>query len=201
MIMKLPPSEQMYDALVRRDRSFDGLFFTGVRTTGIFCRPICPAKKPARENVEFFASTGDALFAGYRPCKRCQPLEASGTAPDWLKPLLLELQETTGERWTDTELRARGLDPTRVRRWFKQHHGMTFHAYQRARRVGRALATLRDGGEITTAAFENGYESLSAFYDAFRRLLDETPSQARNATPMYFTRIETPLGPMLAAAT
>jgi AraC family transcriptional regulator of adaptative response/methylated-DNA-[protein]-cysteine methyltransferase len=84
----LPNSEQMYDALVRRDPAFDGIFFTGVRTTGIFCRPICPAKKPARENVEFFADARSALFAGYRPCKRCEPLATTGEVPAWLEPLI-----------------------------------------------------------------------------------------------------------------
>jgi AraC family transcriptional regulator of adaptative response/methylated-DNA-[protein]-cysteine methyltransferase len=202
MIMKsLPASDEMYDAVVRRDPSYDGIFFTAVRTTGIFCRPVCPARKPARANVEFYASTREALFAGYRPCLRCQPMETQGAAPGWLKPLLHELEQTSGKRWTDEDLRQRGLDPTRVRRWFKQFHGMTFHAYHRAQRVGRALSTLRDGESVTTAAFENGYESLSAFYDAFRRLLDTTPARGRDAEPLHFTRITTPLGPMLAAAT
>ncbi len=196
----LPPADDMYDALVERDPSFDGIFFTGVRTTGIFCRPVCRAKKPARENVEFFPSARAALFAGYRPCKRCHPMEATGSAPAWLRPLLTELTQQEGRRWTDQDLRDRGLDPARVRRWFKQHHDMTFHAYHRAQRVGRALSTLQDGGMITHAAFENGYESLSAFYDAFRDLLDATPGEARHAAPLHFTRITTPLGPMLAAA-
>jgi AraC family transcriptional regulator of adaptative response/methylated-DNA-[protein]-cysteine methyltransferase len=197
----LPTPDQMYDALVHRDASFDGIFFTGVRTTGIFCRPICTAKKPARQNVEFYASAREALFAGYRPCKRCHPLESTGSAPAWLRPLVTELEKRNGRRWTDQDLRALGLDPTRVRRWFKQHHNMTFHAYHRAQRIGRALSTLQDGAMITDAAFENGYESLSAFYDAFRQLLAATPAQARDAEPLHFTRITTPLGPMLAAAT
>lgn len=196
----LPNPDLMYDALVRRDPAFDGIFFTAVRTTGIFCRPVCPARTPARQNVEFFSSTGDAVFAGYRPCKRCHPLEAAGLVPAWLKPLLAELEEKAGRRWTDEDLRSRGLEPTRVRRWFKQNHGLTFHAYHRAQRVGRALATLREGDSVTNAAFENGYESLSAFYDAFRNLLATTPARGRTTMPLHFTRIATPLGPMLAAA-
>jgi AraC family transcriptional regulator of adaptative response/methylated-DNA-[protein]-cysteine methyltransferase len=197
----LPNSEQMYDALVRRDPAFDGIFFTGVRTTGIFCRPICPAKKPARENVEFFADARSALFAGYRPCKRCEPLATTGEVPAWLEPLISDIEAQSNRRWTDEELRSAGLDPTRVRRWFKQHLGMTFHAYRRAQRVGRALATLREGESVTGAAYDVGYESLSAFYDAFRQLLDTTPARAHEAAPLHFTRINTPLGPMLAAAT
>jgi AraC family transcriptional regulator of adaptative response/methylated-DNA-[protein]-cysteine methyltransferase len=196
----LPDPDLMYDALARRDPAFDGIFFTAVRTTGIFCRPVCPARTPARQNVEFFASTGDAVFAGYRPCKRCRPLEAAGLVPAWLKPLLSQLEEKAGRRWTDEDLRRLGLEPARVRRWFKQNHGLTFHAYHRAQRVGRALATLREGESVTNAAFDNGYESLSAFYDAFRNLLATTPARGRTAVPLHFTRVTTPLGPMLAAA-
>ena len=65
----LPDPGVMYDAVLRADAAFDGIFFTAVRTTGIFCRPICPARKPARANVDFYASAREALFAGYRPCK------------------------------------------------------------------------------------------------------------------------------------
>ena len=197
----LPSDGVMYDALVRRDASFDGIFFAGVRTTGIFCRSVCPARKPARENVEFYASAREALFAGYRPCKRCRPLESTGSAPAWLRPLLHELEERNGRRWTDRDLRELGLDPTRVRRWFKQHHDMTFHAYHRAQRVGRALRTLRNGGSVTDAAYTQGYESLSGFYEAFQDLLGASPGRARAAEPIHFTRILTPLAPMLAAAT
>src|SRR5438876_1845136 len=71
----LPPSETMYRALVNRDPSFEGIFYAGVRTTGIFCRPTCSAKKPARENVDFFATPSEALHGGYRPCLRCRELE------------------------------------------------------------------------------------------------------------------------------
>src|SRR5262245_17311969 len=130
----LPTADAMYDAVLHRDASFDGIFFTAVRTTGIFCRPTCPARKPARQNVEFFASTREALFAGYRPCKRCRPMESAGSTPDWLRPLLSELDVRNGKRWTDQDLRDLGMDPARVRRWFKQHHAMTFHAYHRAQR-------------------------------------------------------------------
>jgi AraC family transcriptional regulator of adaptative response/methylated-DNA-[protein]-cysteine methyltransferase len=197
----LPDPDLMYDAVLREDSAFDGIFFTAVRTTGIFCRPTCSARKPARQNVEFYPSAREALFAGYRPCKRCRPLEAVGSAPAWLRPLLSQLEEQDGRRWTDQDLRELGLDPARVRRWFKRHHEMTFHAYHRAQRIGRAVRTLKSGASVPAAAYEQGYESLSAFYDAFRGLLGETPARARRAEPLHFTRIATPLAPMLAAAT
>jgi AraC family transcriptional regulator of adaptative response/methylated-DNA-[protein]-cysteine methyltransferase len=200
MIKPLMTADAMYDAITRRDATYDGIFFTAVRTTGIFCRPGCPARSPARHNVEFYRTARDAMFAGYRACKRCRPLEVAGTTPGWLQPLLREIEQEEGRRWRDAELRARGLEPARVRRWFKHHHGMTFHAYLRARRVGRALATLREGESVAHAAYDNGFESLSAFYDAFRSLLETTPARAANVQRLHFTRILTPLGPMLAAA-
>src|SRR5204862_3696649 len=72
----LPPPETMYRALLKRDASFEGIFLVGVRTTGIFCRPTCTAKKPARENVNFFSTAGEALHEGYRPCLRCLTMDA-----------------------------------------------------------------------------------------------------------------------------
>lgn len=200
-MIALPSPDVLYQALLRRDTAFDGLFITGVRTTGIFCRPTCPAKKPARENVEFFASAREALYAGYRACKRCRPLENGGATPAWLRPLLAELDARAGERWTDADLRDRGLEPSSVRRWFKEHHGMTFHAYHRAQRVGRAMASLREGESVARAAFDNGYESLSAFYDAFRRITGTTPASGKSDVVLHFTRFESPLGALLAAAT
>ena len=83
----LPPPETMYRALVNRDASFEGIFFIGVRTTGIFCRPTCPAKKPARENVDFFASSSEALESGYRPCLRCHPMEPGKRPPELIERL------------------------------------------------------------------------------------------------------------------
>ena len=84
----LPQSGEMYEALLRRDRSYDGIFFVGVRTTGIFCRPTCPARKPLAKNVEYFPEAREALLAGYRPCKRCRPLDNGHVAPPWVKSLL-----------------------------------------------------------------------------------------------------------------
>lgn len=198
---RLPPEAEMWRAFEDRDPEYDGVFFTAVRTTGIFCRTTCPARKPLRKNVEFHATAADALFAGYRPCKRCRPLEPRGRTPEWLRGLLAALDEAPGRRLRDRDLRDHGLDPARVRRWFKRHHGMTFHAYQRARRLGRALGQLSLGDDIVTTAYRNGYESLSGFSDALQRLAGESPDRARHATTVHVTRVPTPLGPMLAGAT
>ncbi|HYO47649.1 MAG TPA: methylated-DNA--[protein]-cysteine S-methyltransferase [Gemmatimonadota bacterium] len=195
----LPPIEEMWDAFERRDPSYDGIFVTAVATTGIFCRPTCPARKPARENVEFFAVAREALTAGYRPCKRCRPME-NGEAPEWIAGLLDAVEADPSRRWKDEDLRKLGLEPERVRRWFQRHHGMTFHAYHRARRLGRAIGRLKDGAGPASAAFENGYESLSGFHEAFRRQTGTTPGRAGEEEPIFLRRLTTPLGPMIAGA-
>jgi AraC family transcriptional regulator of adaptative response/methylated-DNA-[protein]-cysteine methyltransferase len=178
----LPPRKEMYRALLKRDASYEGVFYLGVRTTGIFCRPTCPARKPKPENVDFFGSTREALTAGYRPCRRCTPMKPEGQVPEWLEGLLSQIEEDPARRWKDTDLRAAGLDPARVRRWFKRHHGMTFHAYQRSRRLGLAIGQIRSGDDIMGTAYDHGYESLSGFHDAFAHLFGETPGESRKAS-------------------
>lgn len=116
----------MVRAYLDSDAAYDGIFVTAVRTTGIFCRPSCPARKPQPHNVEFFPRVADALAAGFRPCKRCRPLEPTGATPEWLEPLFQELDRDPTRVWRANDLRALGLQPARVARWFKQHHGVTF---------------------------------------------------------------------------
>lgn len=198
--MPLPPPEEMYQALVDRDRSYEGTFIAGVRTTGIFCRSSCPAKKPKISNVEFFASARDALLAGYRPCLRCRPLEVADAAPSWLVTVLEAVEADPTRRFKDEDLRALGVDPARVRRWFLRQHGLTFQAYSRSRRLGEALSQIRQGEDLTLAGLEHGFESLSGFREAFQRLFGTTPGRAKYAQEVLVNRIQTPLGSMLAAA-
>ncbi len=195
----LPPDE-MLAAFLRGDSQYDGLFFTAVRTTGIFCRTTCPARKPLPKNIEFFPSTSQALFAGYRPCLRCRPLEPRGQAPAWLRPLLSRIEKDPEERVRDRDLEAMGLDASRVRRWFRRNHAMTFHAYQRARRLGSALKEISRGRDVTSTAFDHGFDSLSGFNTAFARFAGSPPTDTKERPLIQITRILSPLGPMIAAA-
>lgn len=197
----LPARAEMLRAFEQRDETYDGIFVTGVKTTGIFCRPTCVARKPRPENLEFFASAKAALFAGYRPCRRCRPIRPSGAAPSWLEPILAEVEKDPTARIRDADLRRRGLTPETVRRWFQREHGMTFQAYQRARRMGRALDALRRGENVTGTAFETGFESLSGFNAAFSRFAGKAPSRSRDAEPVSVRRVLSPLGPLVVAAT
>jgi AraC family transcriptional regulator, regulatory protein of adaptative response / methylated-DNA-[protein]-cysteine methyltransferase len=196
----LPPTETMYRALVNRDPSFEGIFFIGVRTTGIFCRPTCPAKKPAVENVDFFATPSEALDDGYRPCLRCNPLELNARPPKLIERLREEVERAPDGRLTDKELVALSIDPSTARRQFKRHYGMTFQAYHRARRMGLALRHVRDGGRVDQARNGSGFASESGFRDAFARIFGEPPTSAKTKQGLFAERIDTPLGPMLAIA-
>ncbi|MCH9687042.1 MAG: methylated-DNA--[protein]-cysteine S-methyltransferase [Deltaproteobacteria bacterium] len=191
----------MYGALTRRDAQYEGIFVVGVKTTGIFCRPSCSARKPKPGNVEYFAGTRDALLAGYRPCKRCRPLEPVDATPQWLRPLVVAVEAEPERRWRDEQLRQMGIEPARARRWFQRHHGMTFHAYCRARRLGSALGRLHQGDDVLRAGQEAGYASDSGFREAFGKHFGASPGRARSSTRILVTRLSTPLGPMIAGAT
>jgi AraC family transcriptional regulator of adaptative response/methylated-DNA-[protein]-cysteine methyltransferase len=197
----LPDDETMYRALTAKDPEYDGVFFTGVRTTGIFCRSVCTAKKPLRQNVVFFPSTREALLAGYRPCRVCHPMATPGLFPAEMKALLDELQRHPTVRLGDADLRARGVDPVALRRWFKRHHGMTFQGYLRALRVGAAFGQIAHGESAVEAGLASGWESASAFTETFKKLTGSAPGEARGKILVKVTRVGSPLGPMLAGAT
>jgi AraC family transcriptional regulator, regulatory protein of adaptative response / methylated-DNA-[protein]-cysteine methyltransferase len=203
---ELPDTEAMYAAFLSRDASFDGIFFAAVTTTGIFCRPSCPARKPLPGNVQFFATAGEAVSAGYRPCARCKPL-ASDADPEWLASLVERVVSEPGRRIAEEELRAEGLDPATVRRRFKARYGMSFQAFQRERRLAAAFETIREGGSIDDAVFDHGYESHSGFREAFARLFGGPPGRAARGGSksgaedfIRLARIESPLGPLVAGA-
>jgi AraC family transcriptional regulator of adaptative response/methylated-DNA-[protein]-cysteine methyltransferase len=185
----------------RRDHSYDGVFYLGVRTTGIFCRPSCPARKPLPRNVEYFGSVKAAMFAGFRPCKRCRPLEVPGTHPAWAAKLIARLETEPEQRIRDRDLRAAGIPPERARRYFQQRYGMTFHAFARGYRLRRAFEQLRRGADLDEVAMSHGFDSHSGFRDAFGRLLGSAPGQSRSADCVTVSWLESPLGPLVAGVT
>jgi len=194
----LPDQKIMYNALLHKDSSFEGIFFVGVKTTGVFCRPTCTARKPKKENVEFFPSTKEALRYGYRPCKVCHPLQRNGETPAWLKGLLKEIEQNQVVKFKDADLRERNIDPARVRRWFKKYHGMTFQTYLRLLRINTAFGKIKHGEKVIESAYDLGYESLSGFAESFKKTTGFSPSKSKEKRIVTVTRILTPLGPMLA---
>ncbi len=191
----------MYKALLNKDSSFEGCFYVAVKTTGIFCRPTCTARKPKRENVEFYSSSRDAMAHGYRPCKVCSPMERPGETPAYIKIIIDEINHDPSVKIKDYNLRSRGCEPNKIRRWFKKNHGMTFQSYQRMMRLNKAFDKIQTGEKVINAAFDSGFDSLSGFNDSFKSIIGNTPSRSKTKQRIDITRIETPLGPMYACAT
>jgi len=192
--------EEKYAAIGTQDTRFEGLFITAVKTTGIFCRPSCRARKPRPENVVFYQTTQEALQHGYRPCKVCKPMTALDETPDDIAQLLKALAGDPQLRINDQGLRERGLEPATVRRWFQKHHNMTFHAFQRMQRVNVAFNRLANGESVTNTAYDTGYQSLSGFKDSYQKVFGAKPLTKDINTVINLCRFTTPLGPMYAAA-
>ena len=190
----------MYQASYEKNSDFEGVFWMAVKTTGIFCRPTCTARKPKPENVEFFDNTKDAIQKGYRPCKVCKPLVNPDETPLDIRKLLIELSENPGLKLKDVDLVERGLQPITVKRWFLKHHGMTFHTFQRMFKINSAFKKLQQGENVLDVALDNGYESLSGFNDSFKNVFGVSPKNSKMEKIVDLKRIETPLGTMIACA-
>lgn len=188
-----------YQALLARSGEFTGVFFVGVKTTGVFCISVCRARKPKRENVEFYRDFKSALNAGFRPCKICRPTENACAAPGFIEQALQLVRNTPKERISDAELRQHNISPERVRRWFLQNHGVTFQAFQRMQRINVALQELKAGRSTTDVAFDSGYDSLSGFGYTCKKLTGSAPSMRSQVILIH--RFTTPLGPMFVCAT
>ncbi len=195
--MKLS-NDIMYQASCDKNPDFEGVFWMAVKTTGIFCRPTCTARKPKIENVEFFDNTKDPILKGYRPCKVCKPLENPDQTPTEIQKLLDELSNDPSLKFKDYDLVKRGLEPANVRRWFLKHHGMTFHAFQRMFKINSAFKKLQQGENIIETAMDSGYESLSGFNESFKNVFGMSPTQSKMEKVIDLKRIETPIGTMIA---
>jgi len=200
-ISDLSPSRaEMYKALITKDASYEGIFFAATKTTGIFCRPTCRARKPKMDNVDFFTTAKDAILYGYRPCKICNPMEKPNETPEYIRNIMRNIQDNPSKKLKDQDLRMRGIEPNKIRRWFLKNHGMTFHAYQRMYRINTAFKKITNGESITSAAYDTGYESLSGFGNSFKSIFGVSPNNSRMKRVIDMARIESPLGPMFACA-
>ncbi len=197
----LPSVKEMERAYKQSDGSYDGIFYLAVKSTGVFCRPSCSARKPLTKNVEYYSSAREAVFAGYRPCKRCLPLEAHGTPPEWVSKLLGLIEENPTARYNDSFLRSLKIDPARARRYFLKNYNMTFQAYCRGRRLGISFEQIRNGKDLDDVALGHGYESHSGFRDAFVKTFGKPPGKSKASDCIVSAWIESPMGPLVAAAT
>ena len=193
--------KQKYAAIGNKSTVYEGVFITGVKTTGIFCRPSCRARKPNIENVEFYDTVQQAIQNGYRACKMCKPLEKMDETPDYIKLIIKDLQTNPYLRIKDEDLKKKGQEPSHIRRWFKKHHNMTFQSYQRMLRINSAYTSIKKGESITDSAFDSGYESLSGFNDSYKSIFGDSASKSQDKSIINIVRLSSPLGPMFACAT
>ncbi len=192
--------KKYYQALLKKDANYEGIFFVGVKTTGVFCRPTCPARKPRFENCEFFENAEQALLASFRPCKRCQPLCYPKQISKLVQTLVEEVEKNPEKRWRDKDFQELSIDAVTARRQFKKRFGMTFVAYARARRMGIAMKQIREGETVINAQLSTGYESGSGFRDAFSRIMGAAPIKQGKTNLLQASWLDTPLGPMIAIA-
>lgn len=195
--------DEAWEAVLRRDRAYDGRFVTGVLSTGIYCRPSCAARHPARANVRFFADGAAARAAGLRPCKRCLPDDVARDERAVLAAI--EAIRQTEEPLALADLAARiGYSPTHFQRVFTRATGLSPAAYSRALRAERAREALAANGRVTDAIYDAGFESASRFYDSMQGRLGMAPSawvRGGAGVTIRWAVVESSLGPMLVAAT
>jgi AraC family transcriptional regulator of adaptative response/methylated-DNA-[protein]-cysteine methyltransferase len=203
MLMRTIDIEAAWTAFERRDRTWDGRVIGAVKTTGIYCKPSCPARRPKRENVEFFLDGEAARSAGYRPCLRCKPdevgrdREAVASAVRIIEsadepPLLADLADAVG------------YAEHHFQRIFTRDMGVSPAAYARAIRARRAMEHLEEDKSVTEAIYDAGYQAPSRFYADAKERLGMTPSAWRDGgrgVTIRFVTADSPLGPMLIAAT
>jgi AraC family transcriptional regulator of adaptative response/methylated-DNA-[protein]-cysteine methyltransferase len=198
-----PSDEQCWQAVLARDRTCDGRFVTGVLTTGIYCRPSCAARHPARANVRFFARPEEARAVGLRACLRCSPDDVS-------RDEAAVLSAIAAIRASEEPLALGGLaadagySPSHFQKLFKRATGLSPAAYSRALRLERATDALTDGASVTEAIYEAGYGAPSRFYEKGSRTMGMTPSAWRNGgrgVTIRWAQVATSLGRLLVAAT
>ena len=196
-------ADAAWAAFERRDRTWDGRVIGAVRTTGIYCKPSCPAKRPKRENVEFFESGDQARAAGFRPCLRCRPDEVGRDCEAVARAV--KIIEQAEEPPSLAQLaEAVGYAPHHFQRIFKRDLGASPAEYARALRAKRAEKHLKENGRVTDAIYDAGYSAPSRFYADAKERMGMTPSAWRDGgrgETIRWTTFDSPIGEMLIAAT
>src|SRR5688572_13750125 len=174
--------ESYWQAVQTRDAGADGMFFYAVRSTGIYCRPTCPSRRPRRDQVLFFQQPDAAEQAGFRPCLRCSPRKANAHEPQ--VELIQRACDYIAERADDAPTleeigQAVGLSPYHLQRTFKRIMGITPRQYAETCRVDRLKNRLKEGDDVTTALYEAGYGSSSRLYEQAPTRLGMTPATYR----------------------
>ncbi len=168
----------MVKASTKRNSAYDGRFYVGVHSTGIYCLPSCKAKKPQIKNVVFYFTREEAITAGLRGCKRCKSEKFPDVLPAWLHLVLKFMREHRTERLNENKLiQMTGVDISTIRRYFKTHLGTTPLAFHRKLRLEYARGLIESGYDYLSAGYECGYESASGFREAFIQQFGKPPGR------------------------
>jgi AraC family transcriptional regulator of adaptative response/methylated-DNA-[protein]-cysteine methyltransferase len=201
-VTRLDP-DTAWAAFMRRDRRWDGRIIGAVTTTGIYCKPSCPARRPRREHVIFYSSTDEARAAGFRSCMRCKPDEV-GRDREAVAAAVKLIEQAEDAPTLEQLAAAVGYAPHHFQRIFKRDLGVSPAEYARALRNRRAEAALKANGRVTDAVYDAGYSGPSGFYSDAKERLGMTPSAWRDGgrgETIRWTHFDSPLGQMLIAAT
>ncbi|HEX6467222.1 MAG TPA: methylated-DNA--[protein]-cysteine S-methyltransferase [Terriglobales bacterium] len=198
-----------WNAVLTRDPRFDGILFYAVQSTGIYCRPTCPTRRPRREKVTFFFSSQAAERQGYRACKRCRPSEAGAADPklDLARMVSQKIEESLqSEEAPDLKSLARsvGFSPYYLQRTFKQITGITPRQYLEARRIESFKASMRKGADVTSAIYDVGYNSSSRIYEKSAAQMGMSPAEYRKGAAgksIHYAVVHSPMGLLLLGAT
>lgn len=205
MQQQLIKPDEWWQAVMERDSQFDGVFVLGVRTTGIYCRPTCSARKPKRENVVFFANRADAREAGFRACKRCRPDDDREAESALIEQMCRYIDAHFEERLTlDALAKEANWSPSHFQRTFKRVMGISPRQYVEARRLNFLKDELKNGSTITQAMYDAGFSSSSRLYERAPEQLGMTPAAYRKGgkgMTIHYTLAESELGYVLVAAT
>lgn len=194
-----------WQAVQARDARFDGVFWVAVRSTGIYCRPSCPARRPKRAHVVFFSTVEAAEQAGFRPCRRCQPRQAATRDVEIVQNACSYIDDHLKDALTLATLSAQaGLSPHHFQRVFKRVMGISPRQYVEARRLSQLKESLQNGNDVTRALYSVGYGSSSRLYERSDVHLGMTPATYRRGgrgMRIHYTIVDCPLGRLLVAAT
>ncbi len=195
--------QNKWEQVIARDARQDGRFVFAVRTTGIYCRPSCPSRRPRRDSVEFYTNPNEAERAGYRACLRCKPTQISKQAQDVARAR--QILDNVEGIVTLADLSKRvGVSPFHLQRLFKRATGLSPREYQSARRIRQVKSGLRRGKDVTTALYDAGFGSPSRLYEKASPQLGMTPGEYRRGgagVSVRYAIVPTSLGRMLVAAT
>lgn len=168
----------MLNIMASNDARYDGRFYVGVLSTGIYCLPSCKAKLPKPENIRFFETREEAIASGLRGCKRCRSEKYPDRLPEWMHSLIAYITKHPKQRLTENALmKLTGVEISTIRRYFKDQHNITPLAFHRRIRLQHALSLIKTGTNYLEAGWASGWESPSGFRQAFKQQFGITPGK------------------------